>query len=83
MRLDSVWWIEALFLHLLKIRINDKGARMENVAPFFYDARVANPRMIVSLKCDRRAPYGLISRLLEELRKADALRINFATERER
>jgi len=36
----------------------------------------------VSLKCDRRAPYGLVSRVLEELRKADALRINFAADRE-
>lgn len=66
-----------------KLFINDTQAKVEQVAPVFYDFRVSNPRMIVSLKCDRRAPYGLISEVLEELRKADALRINFATDRER
>ena len=62
---------------------HDKVATVEQVAPIFYERRVANPRMIVSLKCDRRAPYGLVSEVLEELRKADALRVNFATDRER
>ena len=65
-----------------KVYIDDKVANMDQVAPIFYERRVANPRMIVSLKCDRRAPYGLVSEVLEELRKADALRVNFATERE-
>jgi biopolymer transport protein ExbD len=67
-----------------KVYIDDKYApNLNSVAQIFYDARVANPRLIVSLKCDRRAHYGLISKVLEELRKADALRINFATEREK
>ncbi len=65
-----------------KVFIDDKDARVEQVAGIFYDRRVKNPRLIVSLKCDRRAPYGLVSKVLEELRKADALRINFATDRE-
>ncbi len=65
-----------------KVYIDDKLAKIEQVAGIFYDRRVKNPRLIVSLKCDRRAPYGLVSRVLEELRKADALRINFATEKE-
>ena len=65
-----------------KVFIDDKDARVEQVAAIFYDRRVKNPRLIVSLKCDRRAPYGLVSKVLEELRKADALRINFATDRE-
>ncbi len=65
-----------------KVFIDDKDAKIEQVAGIFYDRRVKNPRLIVSLKCDRRAPYGLVSKVLEELRKADALRVNFATERE-
>jgi biopolymer transport protein ExbD len=65
-----------------QIFIDDKLADIKAVAGMFYQRRVANPRMIVSLKCDRRAPYGLVSKVLQELRKADALRINFATERE-
>lgn len=42
-----------------------------------------NPRIIVSIKADRYAPYGVISDVMEELRRAGALRINFATKRER
>ena len=65
-----------------KIYIDDKLANLDQVAGIFYDRRVKDPRMVVSLKCDYRAPYGLISNVMEELRKADALRINFATNRE-
>ncbi len=65
-----------------KIYIDDKLANLDQIAGIFYDRRVKDPRMVVSLKCDYRAPYGLISRVMEELREADALRINFATNRE-
>lgn len=65
-----------------RIYIDDKLANLDQVAGIFYDRRVKDPRMVVSLKCDYRAPYGLISSVMEELRKADALRINFATNRE-
>jgi len=65
-----------------KIYIDDKLATLDQVAGIFYTRRVNDPRMVVSLKCDYRAPYGLISRVMEELREADALRINFATNRE-
>ncbi len=65
-----------------KIYIDDKLANLDQIAGIFYDRRLKDPRMVVSLKCDYRAPYGLISSVMEELRKADALRINFATNRE-
>ena len=66
-----------------KVFINDKLAPMGAVAATFYEFRRVNPRRIVALKCDVRAPYGIVSRVLEELRKADALRVNFATDKER
>ncbi len=65
-----------------KIYIDDKLATIDQIAGIFYDRRLKDPRMVVSLKCDYRAPYGLISSVMEELRRADALRINFATNRE-
>jgi biopolymer transport protein ExbD len=64
-----------------KVFIDDKVARVDQVAGVFYQRRVENPRLIVSMKCDQRAPYGLVSDVLEELRKADALRVNFATDK--
>ena len=65
-----------------KIYIDDKLANIDQVAGIFYDRRIKDPRMVVSLKCDYRAPYGLISNVMEQLRRADSLRINFATDRE-
>jgi len=66
-----------------KIFIDDAHVRVDQVARVLYDRRVVEPRMVVSLKCDRRASYGLVSSVLEEFREADALRINFAAERQR
>ena len=66
-----------------KVYINDSYVpEVSQVANIFYDFRVQEPRTIVSLKCDFRAPCGLISRVREQLREADALRINFAADRE-
>jgi len=79
-RLISYLWVSAD----RKVYIDDSlVTQMDQVASILYERRVAEPRMVISLKCDRRAPYGLISEVLEELRKADALRINFAAGRER
>ena len=77
-RLISYLWVSAD----RKIYIDDKVAQLDQVANVFYDRRVKEPRTIISLKCDFRAPYGLISNVLEELRRADTLRINFATDKE-
>ena len=66
-----------------KIYVNDAHLRLDQLARVLYDRRVEEPRMVVSLKCDRRVSYGLISGVLEEFREADALRVNFATERQR
>ena len=43
----------------------------------------ANDKLIVSLKADGRAEFGVVSDVIQELRKVEALRINFATDRER
>jgi biopolymer transport protein ExbD len=76
-RMISYLWVSAD----RRIYIDDKLADLAQVANIFYDRRVKEPRTIVSLKCDFRAPYGLISRVLEQLREADALRVNFAADR--
>ena len=76
-RMISYLWVSAA----RRIYIDDKVAELAQVANVFYDRRVKEPRTIVSLKCDFRAPYGLVSRVLEQLREADALRLNFAADR--
>ena len=57
----------------------DRRALMAIVARKMAD----NPRVIVSIKSDERTPYGVVSDVMEELRRAGALRINFATKTER
>ena len=76
-RMISYLWVSAD----RRIYIDDKLAELNQVSGIFYDRRVKEPRTIVSMKCDFRAPYGLVSRVLEQLREADALRVNFATDK--
>ena len=42
----------------------------------------ANPRLIISLRGDKDSEFGVISDVMEELRKVEALRVNFSTKRE-
>ena len=44
-----------------------------------YEKRVANPQLVISLKADERARMGLISEIHGELRKADALKLNYSS----
>jgi len=46
---------------------------------YAYNNVVADPQLLVSLKFDRLVPMGEITRAQNELRKANALRVNFAT----
>ena len=40
------------------------------------------PRLIISLRGDKESEFGVISDVMEELRKVEALRVNFSTKRE-
>ena len=42
-----------------------------------------NPRTMVSLGAEEEVPYGKVSDVLQVLRRAEALRVNFATRKER
>ena len=61
------------------ISINDRLFAVEDVAKIMYDKRVSDPQIIVSLKADEEAKMGLISSIHEELREADALKLNYST----
>ena len=41
-----------------------------------------NPRMVVLIKSDRNTPYGMVSGVIEELKKVNALRISFIAKKE-
>ncbi|MCD6531590.1 biopolymer transporter ExbD [bacterium] len=61
------------------INIDDMPFTLEKVASFMSKKMQENPATIVSIRADKRARYGTVARLLEELKKANALRVNFAT----
>ena len=56
---------------------------LDQVAKVMHHRLTVEPRTIVSLKADANAEFGLVSDVLQELRKVEALRVNFATDRER
>jgi biopolymer transport protein ExbD len=60
-----------------EISIDDKLVNIQDIRGIMYQKRVENPRLTVSLKIDRVAPMGLLTDIHEELRKADALKVNY------
>ncbi|MEX0779351.1 MAG: biopolymer transporter ExbD [Balneolales bacterium] len=66
-----------------KVQIDD--ALVEDVVEvrrLMYDKLMEEPRMIVSLRVDETSQMGLVSDVQEELREANALRINYSTLRD-
>lgn len=61
------------------ISIEDKLYNVENVRDIMYKKRTEDPQITVSLKSDKEARMGLISSIHNELRKADALKINYSS----
>lgn len=67
-----------------RIQLNDKFADVEDVQPFIYAEREAKreeliPYLTTALKVDVETNMGLVSDIKQELRKADALKINYTT----
>ncbi len=65
------------------IMIDDQALALDQVAAVLHARVLADKRLIVSIKADGDAQFGLLSDLLQELRRVEALRVNFATEREK
>jgi|TARA_B100000745_G_scaffold79531_1_gene48916 biopolymer transport protein ExbD len=61
------------------ISIEDRLYASDGIRHVMYEKRVADPQLVVSLKADERAKMGLISAIHIELRKADALKLNYST----
>jgi len=61
------------------ISIDDRLFAVDDVAKIMYDKRSADPQVVVSLKADEEAKMGLVSKIHEKLRDADALKLNYST----
>lgn len=65
------------------INIDDATVSLDQVGAVVHAKLSANPRLVISIKGDGQSQFGRVSDLLQELRKVEALRVNFATSRER
>ena len=61
------------------ISIEDKLNSVKDVRHVMYDKRSSDPQLVVSLKSDEEARMALVSGIHNELRKADALKLNYST----
>ena len=67
-----------------RIQLNDKFADVKDIAPFIAAERAALreelvPFLTVALKVDGETNMGLVSDIKQELRKVNALKINYTT----
>lgn len=67
-----------------KIQLNDKFADVEEIGDFILQERAKKPQelqnvLTTALKVDRNANMGLISDIKQELRKVNALKVNYTT----
>ncbi len=66
-----------------RIQLNDSFATLGDIGEFVSSERQSlseseRPKMIVSLKVDRDVKMGIVTDVKQELRKASALKINYA-----
>ena len=61
------------------ISIQDKIHQVEDVRWTVYEKRKNDAELTISLKADKEARMGQIVAVQNELRKADALRLNYST----
>ncbi|RUA13056.1 MAG: biopolymer transporter ExbD [Flavobacteriia bacterium] len=67
-----------------KIQLNDKFANVDEVGSFILAERAKKPQelqnvLTTALKVDKNANMGLITDIKQELRKVNALKVNYTT----
>ena len=67
-----------------KIQLNDKFASVSEVGDFILQERAKKPQelqnvLTTALKVDKEANMGLLSDIKQELRKVNALKVNYTT----
>jgi len=55
-----------------------KVSKISNLRNILYEKRVADPQMIVAMKIDKESTMAMVNDVQQEMRKADALRLNYS-----
>ncbi|MCZ7555480.1 MAG: biopolymer transporter ExbD [Bacteroidia bacterium] len=61
-----------------RIQIDDSILPVDAVSEIAYQKRLSNPNIIMSLRIDKGSRMGIVNDVQQELRRADALRINYS-----
>ena len=61
------------------VSIDDRLMSVDEISMVMYDKRVSDPQIVVSLKGDEEAEMGVVSDIHENLRKVEALKLNYST----
>ena len=64
------------------VMVDEYTADISSLAGIVSSKLRNNPRIIVQVKSDRQTPYRIIAQVIEELKKADALRVSFIAKKE-
>ncbi len=63
--------------------VDEYMADLSSVGSIVYEKLQINPRVIVLVKSDKDTPYRIISGVIEELKKENALRVSFVAKKEK
>ncbi|MFC1693054.1 ExbD/TolR family protein [Candidatus Latescibacterota bacterium] len=73
----SIW-----IAHDGRIKVDEYEADLTSVGSIVGNKLQENPRIVVQIKSDRNTPYRLISGIIEELKRVNALRVSFIAKKE-
>ena len=62
------------------ISINDKITQVNQIEDILLTMLSERPDLIVAFMADDRAPYGVVSDVMEELKDANAIRVSFTSD---
>jgi biopolymer transport protein ExbD len=62
-----------------RIQIDDNLVQVDDIRSIMYQKRVDIPNLIVSMRIDRYSEMGIVTDIQQQLREADALRINYSS----
>ena len=65
-----------------RIMVDEYDTELSYVGDIVRGKLEKNPRVVVLVKSDRKTPYRYVSGVIEELKKAEALRVSFIAKQE-
>ncbi len=65
-----------------RIMVDEFDVGLAEVGNVVYQKLQENPRIVVQIKSDRTTPYRMVSGVIEELKRVNALRVSFITKKE-